>query len=236
MKRRNFIKFKRAGYMACAGLMVVAIGVTYKHNTNYVEKQEATYEATLGRIVDENNEKVKDLEQTIDSLNIQLSISNELLDRFTNPIEHGVAAAPIYHIPLSAELQQYTYTTCLFYDCVEHYELILAMMWQESNFRTDLISSTNDYGIMQINICNNEYLRQTLGVVDFLDAEDNIESGIYIISGLLRKYDNDIHKALMAYNMGSGGASKHWSRGNYTSFYSRAIVDKMELIRTDSYQ
>lgn len=235
MKRRNFIKFKRAGYMACAGLMVVAIGATYKHHTNYVEKQETTYEATLGCIADENNEKVKDLEQTIDSLNIQLSISNELLDRFINPIDYGVAAAPIYHIPLSAELQQYTYDTCVYYDIVEHYELILAMMWQESNFKTDLISSTDDYGIMQINICNHEYLRQTLGIVDFLDAEDSIESGIYIISGLLHKYD-DVHKALMAYNMGNGGASKHWSRGNYTSAYSHAITSKIELIRTDSYQ
>lgn len=140
-----------------------------------------------------------------------------------------IYVAPVYDIPLDAGLQKYTFDTCVEYGIEQHYELILAMMWQESNFSTDVVSSTNDYGIMQINSCNHKALKEKLNFVDIMEPENNIESGIYLISNLLKKYDNR-HKALMAYNMGEGGAKRLWRRGIYSSSYSRGIVDKANKI------
>ena len=136
---------------------------------------------------------------------------------------------PYYDIPLSKELQLYTYTKCEDLGIGNYYELVLAMMWQESDFKPDTISKTNDYGIMQINICNHEWLSEELGITDFLDPYQNIDAGTHIIASLLLKYQ-DPHKALMAYNYGEAGAQSYWNRGTYTSSYSREVAGKQEQI------
>lgn len=136
--------------------------------------------------------------------------------------------APVYDIPLDAGLQKYTFDTCVKYGIEKHYELVLAIMWRESNFDTNAVSSTNDYGIMQINACNHKALKKKLKFVDIMEPENNIEAGIYLISRMLKKYDR--HEALMAYNMGEAGARRQWRRGNYTSRYSRDIIDKANKI------
>lgn len=136
--------------------------------------------------------------------------------------------APVYDIPLDAGLQKYTFDTCVEYGIEEHYELILAIMWRESNFDINAVSSTNDYGIMQINACNHSALKKKLKFVDIMEPENNIEAGIYLISCMLKKYGR--HEALMAYNMGEAGARRQWRRGNYTSRYSRDIIDKANKI------
>lgn len=130
-----------------------------------------------------------------------------------------------YHdIPLAHELQDFTR------DEAEQRgvppELLLAMMDQESDYRTNLVSTTNDYGIMQINKVNHEWLRDTLGITDFLDPEQNIRCGAYMIGELLAKYDGDLHRALTSYNRGEGGANKYYSRnGTYETSYSRSIIE-----------
>ena len=101
-------------------------------------------------------------------------------------------------------------------------------MWWESNFDTNAVNSTNDYGIMQINEYNHKALKKKLKFVDIMEPENNIEAGIYLISCMLKKYDR--HEALMAYNMGEAGARRQWRRGNYTSSYSRDIIDKANKI------
>lgn len=136
---------------------------------------------------------------------------------------------PYYDIPLSQELQLYTYTKCADLGIAEDYELVLAMMWQESNCSPNLISSTNDYGLMQINICNHGWLSEELGITDFLDPYQNIDAGTHIIASLLLKYE-DPHMALMAYNYGEAGARSHWNRGTYTSSYSREVAEKQDML------
>lgn len=149
-------------------------------------------------------------------------------------IDEGIVVPAIYSIPLSEELQRYTYDKCVEYNIGNYYELVLAMMWQESNFTPDTISSTNDYGIMQINSCNHDWLGTTLGITDFLDAKQCIDAGTYLISNLLLKYEDE-SKALMAYNLGEGGASKYWNNGNYSSTYSRGVLSKRSAIESNNY-
>ena len=124
---------------------------------------------------------------------------------------------------LSPELQEYTYYLCEAYYL--DFDFVMGMMYTESSFRTDIISSTNDYGLMQINACNHEMLRNKLGITDFTDAYQNIRAGVYILRGLFEKYD-DAARVCMAYNMGDYGASVLWDKGIYNTTYSNKVLAK----------
>lgn len=211
--------------LAClvASTCLMAGTAVTKELTNKAKKPTTRYQA-IGAASQVN------INRYVKSVDIPaVSTSTEQADDCDND-----PAPRCYNIPLSADLQEYTRMKCVDYGIEEHYELVLAMMWQESNFNPSIISRTDDYGIMQINKFNHKWLAETLGTTNFLDARQNIEAGIYMISGLLVKYQNE-HKALMAYNMGEGGARRHWAAGTYTSSYSRNIVTKCKAIKADNY-
>ena len=92
------------------------------------------------------------------------------------------------------------------------YALALAIAEVETHFDPDAVSPTHDYGLMQINQCNHEWL-QGLGM-DPLTHAGNIEAGVYIIGSYLDRY-GDTEQALMAYNNGPTGARKLWDAGVY---------------------
>lgn len=213
--------------------LVVSAGIitssAYAFNQYYTKRVQA-----LQGDIDKLNQQVTELATRNQELSAALQQSNDKLRLFVDDTEVRAAEPTYYDIPLSKDLQLYTYNKCVEYGVPEHYELVLAMMWQESNYTADLVSSTDDYGIMQINSCNHSWLVDLLGPTDFLDASDNINAGVYVISKLLIKY-GDEHKALMAYNMGEHGASLNWQAGNYTSNYSRGVVAKREAIETNNY-
>lgn len=131
-----------------------------------------------------------------------------------------------FDVPLSDEIQDYIREKCEEYDVAM--ELVIAMIEHESSFRADVISKTNDYGYMQINTINHEWLSETLGVTNFLDPYENILCGIYIISGHLEKTDGNIELALMRYNCGATGARRLWEQGIYSTSYSRSIMTLYE--------
>lgn len=142
------------------------------------------------------------------------------------PDQEPTPAIPIYDIPLSAELQTYTYQRCEAMGLVApgvDYQTVLALMSKESGYTADAVSGTGDYGIMQINTVNHEWLREELGITDFLDAEQSIDAGTEMLARLSEKY-SDPNKVLMAYNMGEGGAAKLWAQGITSSEYSRDIM------------
>ena len=126
---------------------------------------------------------------------------------------------------LSEEYQDYLWEICKEYQVTEYYELFIAQMYHESHFDESIISSTNDYGLMQINKCNHSWLEQELGNGDFLDPYNNIEAGIMIMSGFLQKY-SDVHKSLVCYNRGE----KEVINGTYSSSYSECIISDMNKL------
>ena len=140
----------------------------------------------------------------------------------------------IYDIPLADDLQLYTYNLCEEYGITLHYPLVLAVMGHESRYDEKVISRTNDYGLMQINKVNHNWLREKLSITDFLDAKQNIHAGVYMLSTYLNKYDT-VNEALMAYNMGEGGARKQWAAGNYSTAYTTKVLSVLDLIISDNY-
>lgn len=132
----------------------------------------------------------------------------------TPPVEEvdtSDATEYYFDVPLSDELQDWIRSLC------EENEipmaLVMAIIDQESDFRADLISGTDDYGIMQINACNHEKMVEMFGITDFLDPYQNVQCGIYIISGHLQKTEGDVELALMRYNCGATGARRLWEKG-----------------------
>ena len=124
---------------------------------------------------------------------------------------------------LSYELQE------VMQDCCEHYEvpyaLALAIAEVETHFDPDAVSATGDYGLMQINSVNHEWLLEK-GLNPMTHA-GNIEAGIYIISQYLQSY-GEPELALMAYNCGPGGARNLWDAGTYQTDYSRKVMTAFE--------
>ena len=125
----------------------------------------------------------------------------------------------LFDIPLSDSLQRYIYEICA--DEGVPVTLALAMIEHESGFNPEVISSTDDYGLMQLNAINHEWLE------DFLNPYQNAFCGITIIGSYIEKY-GDYGKALMAYNMGDYGAQKAWENGVTSSSYSTTILDLMQ--------
>lgn len=128
-------------------------------------------------------------------------------------------------IPLSHNLQRYITDICS--DEGVPVALVYAMIEHESQFDEEAVSGTNDYGLMQINSINSEYLEKEYKVTDLLNPYQNVFCGVKVIGSYLTKYEGNCNKALMAYNMGDYGAQKAWLDGIESSSYSRTILALM---------
>lgn len=122
---------------------------------------------------------------------------------------------------MDEDLQEFIY--CLSYGYNIDFPFVMAVIKVESGFNPNAVSSTNDYGLMQINEVNHQWLKEVLGIEDFLDPYQNTRAGLFILRQLFEKYD-DPQKVLMAYNMGEGGASLLWEQGIDSSGYSEKIM------------
>ena len=136
-----------------------------------------------------------------------------------------------YDIPLDHETQDYMFQECSRYGVPSG--IIVALMETESGFRTDVISKTNDYGLMQINACNHAWLSNALGVTNFLDAKQNILCGIYIMKVHLDYCNGDIRKALVCYARGQGGAQRLFDQGIYETDYTKDLLERAEKWESD---
>ncbi len=130
---------------------------------------------------------------------------------------------------LDVELQEFIYYLSTGYNIDFHF--IMAVIEQESSYRADVISDSNDYGLMQINKCNHQWLSEALGITDFLDPYQNVIAGVYVYHTLFSDYGDDTSKVLMAYNMGRAGASKLWDKGIYQTNYSKGVMQRMQRMK-----
>lgn len=124
-------------------------------------------------------------------------------------------------VDMPEEEQEFLYYLCAEYNI--DFALVMALIYVESGYDTDVVSATNDYGLMQINKVNHEELTKILGVTDYLDPYQNMRAGCYILRKLFEKYQ-DPTMVLMCYNMGEAGASRLWENGMYATRYSEKVM------------
>lgn len=144
--------------------------------------------------------------------------------------------SPRIDCPLDDSTQQMIVDKCEKYGV--DFAFVMGLMYNESRFQPDVISPTNDYGLMQINIINHEWLSETLGITDFLDPEQNVTAGLYILGQFFEKYE-DPRLVLMAYGYGESGAKKLWDKGIYTSDHAERVLSYVkefeEEIKNNTY-
>lgn len=100
--------------------------------------------------------------------------------------------------------------------------LLKAVAKQESNFQSDVVSSSGAVGIMQLMPGTASYL----GVTDAYDPYQNIMGGAKLLSQLSSHYQGDLSLTLAAYNAGSGAVDKYGGIPPYTE--TRNFVAKIK--------
>ena len=131
--------------------------------------------------------------------------------------------------PMEVEYQGFLYLMAKKYDL--DFYLLVALIETESDFQADLISETNDYGLMQINKMNHEWLSKELDITDFLDPYQNMKAGCYVLSKLMDSCDGNVTKALMSYNMGYEEADTLWKNGIYSTKYSDKVENRWIVLK-----
>lgn len=182
-------------------------------------------------------EKLREANEALQNTNREMQITNDSLQKALDSYDYDFSikapTPPHYvNVPVDEDLQSYIWSLCCLYDIEEQYDLIFAIMRKESNFDSNAISSTNDYGLMQINVSNHSSLSNKLGITDFLDPYQNVHAGIYMFANALHKYGS-VTDALMAYNMGGGGASKLWKQGIHSTHYTDSVLAYYKQITED---
>lgn len=131
------------------------------------------------------------------------------------------------------ELKDYTAKICESYDV--DYSLVLAVIYNESRFqsgKTHLNSNgTTDYGLMQVNEVNFDYLHKTIGInsmSDLLDDKTGIKCGVELLAYHKDFTEND-SSALLRYQIGAGKYKKYQQSGRTTNdVHSRVLEIKDE--------
>lgn len=145
---------------------------------------------------------------------------------FTQEISLDWGAGDLDFVPLQCDMSQEE-QEFLFYLCNGYnidFCLVMAMIQVESEFNASVVSVTNDYGLMQINESNHDWLTNALGVTDYLDPYQNMRAGCYILRKLFERYQ-DTELVLMCYNMGENGASRLWKNGIYSTDYTEKVLN-----------
>ncbi|MEA5085329.1 MAG: lytic transglycosylase domain-containing protein [Lachnospiraceae bacterium] len=100
--------------------------------------------------------------------------------------------------------------------------LVYAVMFVESRFDENAVSSKGARGLMQISAITGKWGADVLNIENFteeslFDAETNIKIGCWYLSVLFKQYGNNQDTVIAAYNAGSGNVSKWLGDENYSS-------------------
>lgn len=175
-------------------------------------------------------DKQKTEEQTLERSSTKTLVYGAYDDRtFTQEISIDWGAGDLDFTPLDCKMpeeqQEFTYYLCTGYNI--DFTLVMALIQNESSFDPAVISKTNDYGYMQINQINQQWLTDTIGVTDFTDPYQNIRAGVFVLRKLFERYQ-DTNMVLMAYNMGEDGAARLWEKGIFETDYTQSILTIQE--------
>lgn len=185
----------------------------------YEESEEYPYKGVFNPVV---YTTYKEEKQNNNDDNIVIIDTAKETDNDTAPVYYYVDDNG-FKSYLDKDLQDHLWGELVAVGQEEHYKMFIAQMYHESGFNEDLVSSSGDYGISQINSCNFPYLRDTLGVTDFLDPYESIRCEVHFMSRNLEKYQNEA-KALTVYNRG------HLVNNGITDYSNGVLEDKQKLV------
>lgn len=180
--------------------------------------------------INECKSELTDVKQTAEIISAQQNAINERI-KAIEISEGNITIQPdkapySRDIPLSDELQSYTYETAEKYGV--NYDLMLAIMQTESQFNNVVSDSGEDIGLCQINSSNAEWLYNEHGIYNLMDEKQNIEACAIILSKLQGQFNDESH-VVMAYNLGAGKAEKYIKSGKITEYTNKVYENLKEI-------
>lgn len=140
---------------------------------------------------------------------------------------HAEEPAPMYNVPLDAELQSHINELCDHYDV--DMPLVLAIIGQESGYNPGLTGDGgNSIGLMQIQPKWHASRMDKLGVTDLADPYQNVTVGIDLLAELLN--DGGVEWAITAYNAGTAKADFNREIGVINEYTESVLLLREELI------
>lgn len=105
--------------------------------------------------------------------------------------------------------------------------LALAVAWQESGWRQEVVSSAGAVGVMQLMPGTAQWVGQAMlgRAVNINDARDNVQAGVRLLAHYLNRYGGNRDLVLAAYYQGQGAADRH---GVYP--VSRAYIASVDAL------
>ena len=195
--RRNIICLGKIALLTTA----LISGAIYAYSVNHINTTEKCEIITLSQ------GKVNQLEVNwIRRYNPSLSESdaNDLYNHIQNTIKK-YHADPSYQKGVTKQVTP---------------RLMLSLILRESGFRWSAISDHGAIGLCQVMPLHLEDLEKAGIGTDLLDAEVNIEAGVFVLMGYARRVDS-VHRALCWYN--AGPSKEKAGRG-----YARAVLKLYE--------
>lgn len=106
-------------------------------------------------------------------------------------------------------------------------DLLAAVAWRESNFRSDRTSKSGAVGEMQLMPATARWIG-----VDPWDRDQNLLGGASYLRALLKRYNGDLARSLAAYNAGPGAVDRYNGLPPYkeTRAYVGAILDHLSNV------
>lgn len=138
--------------------------------------------------------------------------------------------APLYDVPLSANLQEHIKGLCEDYGV--DMPLVVAIIGQESNYNAQAIGDGgNSIGLMQIQPRWHQARMDKLGATDLLDPYQNTLVGVDLLAELISE-NKGTEWAVTAYNAGVGTADYNNAIGTRTE-YTESVMMLREMIESD---
>ena len=167
---------------------------------------------------------------------VDVNISVEVIQPIENNLPYGVDVTfetdPPIPITPSDMINMYIDEIC----GIEKYHnvdplLIQAMVEKESSYISDVTSSGNDRGLMQVNLKWHSERAERLGVKDIYDPYGNLLVGIDFISELITQHDDE-SLALMLYNMRWSVAFEKYKNGDISE-YAKTILNRRDELKRE---
>jgi soluble lytic murein transglycosylase len=115
--------------------------------------------------------------------------------------------------------------------------LVAAVVYAESRFDPNVISSAGAVGLMQLLPETGEFVAERTGGEDFVvadlrDPDLNVRYGTWLLAYHRDRYDGDLRTALAAYHAGPGNVDEWRARNQGIAFpETLAYVDEVERVR-----
>lgn len=146
----------------------------------------------------ENNLRSGVTKEIYDNISVKyLNEKNNLKATVSTNKVKEVTKAQYYEYPCSDELKEHIQIISEQYNVPE--EIMMTIIDQESGGKWDtngVISPTNDYGLTQINKCNEEFIKENLGYTmnDILnDPFIAVEAQALLLNNIMKEYGYDVN-------------------------------------------